>query len=256
MDQPSNPQTAANGPSGAPILPDAAREPHEPAIIRRKDYKPFAWRVPEIRLDFDLGLETTRVEATLKVAPNPDAEAAHEIRLDGDGLVLESVAVDGEQRTDWRREGEALIVPLSPGEHVLTIATRIAPLANTQLMGLYASNGMLCTQCEAEGFRRITFFPDRPDVLSVYTVRMEADAGAFPVLLSNGNPVEQGTLEDGRHFARGPSRATSSRWSRATWWREPTVSPLVEAARSSWASGSAPKTCRGPNTRWNRSSGR
>ena len=201
MDQPSNPQTAANGPSGAPILPDAAREPHEPAIIRRKDYKPFAWRVPEIRLDFDLGLETTRVEATLKVAPNPDAEAAHEIRLDGDGLVLESVAVDGEQRTDWRREGEALIVPLSPGEHVLTIATRIAPLANTQLMGLYASNGMLCTQCEAEGFRRITFFPDRPDVLSVYTVRMEADAGAFPVLLSNGNPVEQGTLEDGRHFA-------------------------------------------------------
>ncbi len=201
MDQPSDLPTAADGPAGEPILPDAAPEPHDPAIIRRKDYAPFPWRVPEIRLDFDLGLETTRVEAVLSVAPNPDAPAADEIRLDGDGLVLESVAVDGEQRNDWRREGEDLVVPLTAGEHRLTIVTRIAPSENTQLMGLYASGGMLCTQCEAEGFRRITFFPDRPDVLSVYTVRMAGDRGTFPVLLSNGNPVDEGTLEDGRHFA-------------------------------------------------------
>ena len=201
MDQPSDLPTAANAPSGSPVLPDAAPEPQEPAVIRRKDYAPFAWRVPAIRLDFDLGIETTRVKATLTVEPNPDAEAEEEIRLDGDGLVLERVHVDGEERTDWRRDGEALIVPLGAGEHTLTIVTRILPSENTQLMGLYASNGMLCTQCEAEGFRRITFFPDRPDVLSVYTVRMEADAQAFPVLLSNGNPVEEGQLEGGRHFA-------------------------------------------------------
>ena len=201
MDQPSNPAAADNAPAGAPVLPDAAPEPHAPAIIRRKDYTPFPWRVPEVRLAFDLGIESTRVEATLSVEPNPQAGAASAIRLDGDGLVLESVAVDGEPRDDWQRDGEALVVPLSSGPHTLTIVTRIAPAENTQLMGLYASGGMLCTQCEAEGFRRITFFPDRPDVLSVYTVRMEADAQAFPVLLSNGNPVEEGQLEGGRHFA-------------------------------------------------------
>ena len=201
MDQPSDLPTAANSASGAPVLPDAAQEPQAPAVIRREDYAPFPWQVPSIRLEFDLGLETTRVEATLEVAPNTDADAAESIRLDGDGLVLESVSVDGEKREDWRRDGEALIVPLTPGEHTLTIVTRIAPSANTQLMGLYASNGMLCTQCEAEGFRRITFFPDRPDVLSVYTVRMVADKAAFPVLLSNGNPVEEGALDGGRHFA-------------------------------------------------------
>ncbi len=200
MDQPSNPSTAANAPAGAPVLPDAAPEPQEPAIIRRKDYAPFPWRVPEIRLDFDLGLETTRVEASLSVEPNPEAQAEDEIRLDGDGLVLESVSVDGERREDWSRDGENLIVPLTPGKHTLTIVTRIAPSQNTQLMGLYASGGMLCTQCEAEGFRRITFFPDRPDVLSVYTVRMTGDRKTFPVLLSNGNPVDEGALEDGRHF--------------------------------------------------------
>ncbi|MBL4792642.1 MAG: aminopeptidase N, partial [Citromicrobium sp.] len=200
MDQPSNPSTAANAPAGAPVLPDAAPEPQEPAIIRRKDYAPFPWRVPEIRLDFDLGLETTRVEATLSVEPNPEAQAEDEIRLDGDGLVLESVSVDGERREDWSRDGENLIVPLTPGKHTLTIVTRIAPSQNTQLMGLYASGGMLCTQCEAEGFRRITFFPDRPDVLSVYTVRMTGSRKTFPVLLSNGNPVDEGALEDGRHF--------------------------------------------------------
>ena len=201
MDQPSNPAAADNAPAGAPVLPDAAHEPDAPAVIRRKDYTPFPWRVPEVRLAFDLGIESTRVEATLSVEPNPQAGAASAIRLDGDGLVLESVAVDGEPRDDWQRDGEALVVPLSSGPHTLTIVTRIAPAENTQLMGLYASGGMLCTQCEAEGFRRITFFPDRPDVLSVYTVRMEADAQAFPVLLSNGNPVEEGQLEGGRHFA-------------------------------------------------------
>ncbi len=201
MDQPSDLPTAATTPSGAPVLPDAAPEPQSPAVIRREDYKPFAWLVPEIRLEFDLGVDTTQVQAALKVTPNPEAEGADEIRLDGDGLVLEGVVVDGVECTDWRREGEALVIPLTRDEHTLTIVTRIAPSANTQLMGLYASNDMLCTQCEAEGFRRITFFPDRPDVLSVYTVRMVADKATFPVLLSNGNPVEQGALDGGRHFA-------------------------------------------------------
>lgn len=95
-------------------------------------------------------------------------------------------------------------------------------------MGLYASGGLLCTQCEAEGFRRITFFPDRPDILSRYSVRMAADKTLYPVLLANGDPVEQGELPDGRHWARWndpfQSPATCSRWSRATWPAIPTIS--------------------------------
>ncbi|RXZ64798.1 aminopeptidase N [Pelagerythrobacter rhizovicinus] len=188
-------------PDGNPQLADAAPEPKEPPLIRREDYRPFPWLVPEIALDFDLGLEATKVTATLTVARNARADTSQVIRLNGDGLQPLSVAVDGELVNDWTMDGGDLMLPL-PGEaHEVAIVTEIDPSANSQLMGLYASNGMLCTQCEAEGFRRITFFPDRPDVLSIYRVRMEGPKAQFPILLSNGNKIAEGEGEGGRHWA-------------------------------------------------------
>ncbi len=172
-----------------------------PPVIRREDYRPPEWLVPETRLHFELGLEQTRVRTDLTVRRNPAAPGDAPLRLKGDGLTALGVWIDGVLTNDWAMDGDDLIVPLSGTEHEVGIETQIAPAANTQLMGLYASNGMLCTQCEAEGFRRITFFPDRPDVLSTYRVRMEGSKEAFPVLLSNGNCTDSGDLPDGRHFA-------------------------------------------------------
>lgn len=193
--------TTPTNPEGNPELADAAKTPQQPPVIRREDYKPFAWLVPQTRLDFDLGVERTRVTATLMVERNPAAEASPELRLNGDGLTADSVKVDGEPVNDWQMDGADLVLMLAGEAHMVEIVTTIDPSANTQLMGLYASNGMLCTQCEAEGFRRITFFPDRPDVLSTYRVRMEGPKDAFPILLCNGNREEEGELEGGRHYA-------------------------------------------------------
>ncbi|MFZ9394945.1 MAG: aminopeptidase N [Erythrobacter sp.] len=184
-----------------PEMADAAVSPHEPPAIRREDYTPFAWLVPEIRLDFDLGLTATRVVSKLTVARNAKASAVPFIRLNGDGLQLLSVKVDGEMRSDWSMDGEDLILPLAGDAHEIEIATEVDPSANTRLEGLYASSGMLCTQCEAEGFRRITYFPDRPDVLSTYRVRMAGPRAQFPVLLCNGNKLAEGDNGDGTHWA-------------------------------------------------------
>ena len=187
-------------PEANPELADAALTPHDPPVIRREDYRPYPWLVPTTRLDFALGLEGTRVTATHAVERNPAADSSPELRLDGDGLTAVSVTVEGAP-TEWRMEGPDLIITLPGEKHSVEIVTEIDPSANTQLMGLYASNGMLCTQCEAEGFRRITFFPDRPDVLSIYTVRMSGDRAAFPVLLCNGNRIAAGDNADGTHWA-------------------------------------------------------
>jgi aminopeptidase N len=192
--------TTPISPEANPELADAAPTPHEPPVIRREDYAPFPWTVPTTRLDFALGLSATTVTATLQVERNPAAEPSRELRLNGDSLTATSVQVDGAEG-DWRMDGPDLIVTLPGERHSVTIVTRIDPSANTQLMGLYASNGMLCTQCEAEGFRRITFFPDRPDVLSTYSVRMTGDKAAFPILLCNGNRVGEGDNADGTHWA-------------------------------------------------------
>ena len=170
-----------------------------PHVTRREDYTPPDWQVPEIALDFSLDAAATLVRATLHVV----RDSAHDrpLVLDGGGQTPLSVKVDGVAVNDWRTENDALVVPLSGTDHVVETEVEIAPDRNTQLMGLYASGGNLCTQCEAEGFRRITFFPDRPDVLSVYKVRMTADKKRYPVLLANGDPVAQGDAEDGRHWA-------------------------------------------------------
>jgi aminopeptidase N len=166
--------------------------------IHREDYQPPDWLVPEIRLDFNLDAARTRVRAVLSVQRNGDHDRP--LRLDGDGLKLLSVKVDTGD-PDWRLQGDDLVIELSGSEAKIETEVEISPQANTKLMGLYASGGMLCTQCEAEGFRRITFFPDRPDVLSKYKVRMEADAARFPVLLSNGNRTASGEAPNGRHWA-------------------------------------------------------
>lgn len=172
--------------------------PAAPPVIRREDYRPPEWLVPEIALDFALGLDATTVRARLKVRRNGGGQV---LRLNGDGIAARSVTVDGVTTNAWRMDGDDLLVDL-PGEaHEVGIETALNPAANSQLMGLYASNGMLCTQCEAEGFRRITFFPDRPDVLSVYSVRMSGSKSAFPILLSNGNCTARGEGPDGTHWA-------------------------------------------------------
>lgn len=171
----------------------------QPHVTRRADYSPPDWQVPEIALDFALDPAVTRVKATLHVQRS-DAHR-RPLRLDGAGQTLLSVKVDGVAVNDWTLEGETLVLPLSGSAHVIETSVEIAPERNTQLMGLYASGGILCTQCEAEGFRRITYFPDRPDVLSRYHVRMSADKARYPVLLANGDPIASGELEGGRHWA-------------------------------------------------------
>ena len=172
-----------------------------PPIIRREDYRPPEWLVPEVALAFELGLESTQVTAMLDVRRNPVGSGPATLRLHGDGLAAQAVLVDGQPAGGWRMDGADLLLDLPGTAHRVTITTTINPAANSQLMGLYASGGMLCTQCEAEGFRRITFFPDRPDVLSVYRVRMSGSKQAFPILLSNGNCIAQGDGVDGTHWA-------------------------------------------------------
>ena len=177
-----------------------AEAPQSPThvTIRREDYRPPDWLVPDIELAFDLDPQATRVRAKLIVERNGTHDRP--LRLDGDGIVPVRVAVDGED-SEWRMDGSALVISLTGQKATVETEVEINPAANTRLMGLYASGGILCTQCEAEGFRRVTFFPDRPDVLSKYRVRMEADRSQFPVLLTNGNPVASGESDDGRHWA-------------------------------------------------------
>jgi aminopeptidase N len=179
------------------IAPEAPLSPTH-VTIRREDYRPPDWLVPEIRLDFALDGDATRVRALLSVTRN----GAHDrpLRLDGDGITPAKVLSNG-QDVVWRMDGPTLVIDVDGDEARIETEVVIHPSANTKLMGLYESGGMLCTQCEAEGFRRITFFPDRPDVLSRYRARMEADEARFPVLLTNGNPVATGKSEDGRHWA-------------------------------------------------------
>jgi len=188
-------------PDGNPHLADAPPLPPQPPVILREDYRPFPWLVPNVRLDFDLGLTATTIRADLEVTRNPAAESTPVLRLNGDGLSPLEVLVDGQPLNSWVMEGPDLLVTLPGDAHTVSITTRIDPTANSQLMGLYASGGMLCTQCEAEGFRRIAFFPDRPDVLSTYRVRMGGLKGDFPVLLSNGDLIDSGEGADGSHWA-------------------------------------------------------
>jgi aminopeptidase N len=171
-----------------------------PQPIRLADYQPPAFLVDEVHLTFDLKPNATRVKARLQVRRNGDH--AEPLRFNGERLTPISVAIDGRRLAENERaiDAEYLTVPGAPDAFVLETEVEIDPEANKALDGLYMSGGRFCTQCEAEGFRKITWWPDRPDVLSRFTVRVEAET-AFRHLLSNGNLLEQGELPDGRHFA-------------------------------------------------------
>lgn len=172
-------------------------------VIWRADYQPPAFWIDTVELSFDLDPAKTRVLNKMRVRRNP-AMPAQPLRLDGEELNLARVLVGGQGTSFKLEDGQLVLENLPEGEEPfeLEIFTTCAPAKNTKLMGLYVSNDSFFTQCEAEGFRRITYFLDRPDVMASYTVTLRADRQKYPVLLSNGNLVEQGELEDGRHYAK------------------------------------------------------
>ncbi|MCA1241350.1 aminopeptidase N [Stappia stellulata] len=176
-----------------------------PAPVRLEDYSPPSFRIDTVDLDIRLAPRATRVAARLTIRRAGDAPADAPLILDGDELTLVSLALDGQvlAADRYRATPSRLEIDKLPdGPFRLDIETRLDPDANTKLMGLYRSNGTYCTQCEAEGFRRITYFLDRPDCLAVYTTRIEARASEAPLLLGNGNPVEQGEVPGtDRHYA-------------------------------------------------------
>jgi aminopeptidase N len=179
---------------------------HPTGVTRRGDYRPPSHLVDTVDLHFTLDHAATIVRSRLSVRRNPaGTDPAEPLHLDGEALELLSIRLDGETlgtNRYARQPDGSLVIHHLPDHAVLEIETRIAPAANTELSGLYTSGGAFFTQCEAQGFRRITFFPDRPDVMARFTTTIEADSAAAPVLLSNGNPDAAGTLPDGRHFAR------------------------------------------------------
>jgi len=176
----------------------------EPITIRLQDYKPTDYNIDSLQLDFDLLEEATRVRSALSIQRRAGVDAGTPLVLHGEKLKLISVAIDGEtlNPSDYRVDEECLTITMAPEFFILEIETEINPKANTELSGLYISGGNFCTQCEAEGFRRITYMYDRPDVMAKYTTTITADKAKFPVLLSNGNCVDSGELEGGKHFAK------------------------------------------------------
>jgi aminopeptidase N len=181
-----------------------AMRTEEPPAIRLTDYRPPHWLIETVDLDVSLDPTATTVRAKLKLRPNGGSAPAPLV-LDGEDLKLRSLALDGEPlpSASFLATPERLTIAQPPHRPFeLTIETVIDPTANTQLMGLYRAGSTYCTQCEAEGFRRITYFLDRPDVMAVYTTRIEADKSEAPVLLANGNLVDQGEIRGtNRHFA-------------------------------------------------------
>ncbi|MFT4432217.1 aminopeptidase N [Caballeronia sp. 15715] len=173
-----------------------------PAVIRRADYTPPAFLIDTVALEFDLVPERTLVRNTMRLRRNPDAAPAASLELLGEQMEFIGATVDGRPHADVRVTENGLSVSNIPDAFELTLESACNPAENTTLSGLYVSGGNFFTQCEAEGFRRITYFLDRPDVMATYTVTLRANKEAYPVLLSNGNLIEEGDLEDGRHFAR------------------------------------------------------
>ncbi len=177
----------------------------EPQAIHLKDYREPDYRVDHVELEFDLEANATRIKARLQLHRSEAVAAATPLSLDGEDLVLLSIRLDGRPlgESEYRHDQKGLqLLCEMPAEAVLETEVEIDPEANTRLEGLYLSSGNFCTQCEAEGFRRITFYPDRPDVMATFTVEIRGPRAAYPVLLSNGNLVASGELPEGRHFAR------------------------------------------------------
>ncbi|MBI1361983.1 MAG: aminopeptidase N [Alphaproteobacteria bacterium] len=172
-----------------------------PPKVHLKDYQPFPFRVERVRLLFNLYPSATTVVSRLTMTRTSDS--SDPLRLDGEKITLKRIELNGRPLSgdEFVVDGDGLTIP-NPGDAFdLEIETEICPKDNTELSGLYISTDRFCTQCEAEGFRRITYYPDRPDVLAPFFVRIEADKEKYPRLLSNGNPGDAGDLPGGRHFA-------------------------------------------------------
>ena len=174
-----------------------------PKTTLLKDYRPPDYRIETVNLQFDLGEERTTVKSLLTVVCSHDrCEGIHPLVLFGKDLKLLGMKLDGQPLDDrhYKIEGETLTILPVPDRFVLEIETECAPAANTELSGLYHASGMFCTQCEAEGFRKITYYPDRPDVLARFMTTIIADKKKYPILLSNGNQLRRGDLQEGKHF--------------------------------------------------------
>jgi len=174
------------------------------ATIYRKDYTPPTYLVDTVQLTFELNEDITIVSSRLTMRANYDTTAkSHPLVLEGHRFTLRSIRIDGMplQPEQYAQTQDQLTIPSVPPAFTLDIETELRPQDNTFLEGLYRSTGMFCTQCEAQGFRSITYYPDRPDVLAVFTTTIVADQSRCPVLLSNGNLLDKGELPDGRHFA-------------------------------------------------------
>ena len=175
-----------------------------PQTVYLKDYKVAVFLIEKTKLTFDLGATQTSVTAELTVVRNVASEdMSDNLVLDGSpGLDLQWVKVDGQLLipSDYHQDAESLTIFSLPDQCVVTTEVFIKPHLNTTMMGLYRSRTMYCTQCEAEGFRDITYYLDRPDVMSEFTTTVIGDQQQYPILLSNGNPIERGTIDGGRHF--------------------------------------------------------
>ncbi|PIE01562.1 MAG: aminopeptidase N [Thiothrix nivea] len=176
----------------------------QPKTVYLQDYQPLAYRVETLSLVFELGEESTKVTSVAQYQRQPDAAADAPLELYGEELELLEIRLNGESlgEGDYQLTEQGLRIQTLPEYSTLEIVTRIYPQNNTSLEGLYQSGGNFCTQCEAEGFRKITYYPDRPDVMTLFTTQIIADPLRYPVLLSNGNLVAAGELEDGRHWVR------------------------------------------------------
>ncbi|CAI0867492.1 Aminopeptidase N [Serratia entomophila] len=172
----------------------------QPQAKYRHDYRAPDYTITDIDLDFDLDAETTRVTAVSKI--KRQGAAGSVLALNGEDLTLVSIQVDGQAWSAYRLQDNQLLIEELPAQFTITIVNDIHPAKNTALEGLYLSGEALCTQCEAEGFRHITYYLDRPDVLARFTTRITADKARYPFLLSNGNRIDQGELEDGRHWVQ------------------------------------------------------
>ncbi|PLY00445.1 MAG: aminopeptidase N [Desulfuromonas sp.] len=172
------------------------------AAIRRSDYRAYPYTVETVQLHVDLHPTETRVDCRMQIRRNLGTSEEEPLVLVGQGMTLNRVQLDDVELPDekYLLDSERLILDRLPEQFVLETQVTIDPQSNEALEGLYMSNGMFCTQCEAEGFRKITFYPDRPDVLARFTTTVVGSVEQQPVLLANGNPVARGELDGGRHF--------------------------------------------------------
>ena len=196
-----------NRPNKSTASTAATAEKPEAVEKFRLDYKPPPYVIDRLSLDFDIREEETTVTAVLTIVPGAGAGAGVPMELDGEEVELKSIEIDGKalsEGSDYALTPDGLTL-LAPPHDVASFALKtvvaILPQGHTQLSGLYKSSGNYVTQCEAEGFRRITYFQDRPDVMATYKVRVEADKAAYPLLLGNGNEVGKGDVGAGRHYA-------------------------------------------------------